>query len=401
MKNRIMLCFLAALALAAPCAASSKLPVKGVKTVSAKALKAKAAGKGASVAGLTSSLDAQGAAQSIRQQYASGRISADSVVSLAKYHKAGGSLQVAEESLGLVADKSPRALMELGALYAFSPQYSKQAKNGLKLLQEAARQGVNEANCYLGLYYFNHRDYKKAKAYFDACHPMDYGIGYTALGSMYTSGAGVQQDLHKAREYFHQAALKGYPRGMALYGFNLRANGGGAIDYPDAFFWLYNASDLGDDTARTALFLPRVGEARGDDEVSRDALQALQWIEAAQSGKKIQNEPIYKEGFLKGLKAQEAAAEKGDDWARYYLGSMNYHGDFLNQNYARAIQYYEPIVLNAALPPAVLAVVHERLAEMYRDGKGTKPDTTKADDHLVQAARLGSQTAYRSVEQSR
>lgn len=330
----------------------------------------------------------------------SGKISADSVVSLSKYYKVL-SPEIAVECLNLVKDKSTRAQTELGAIYAFDPQYKKEVKSGVRLLQEAAGKGDNEANCYLGLYYFNHGDFKKAKSYFDACHPMDYGIGYTALGSMYTSGSGVSQDLGKAREYFRQAALKGYPRGMALYGFNLRASAGGPIDYPDSFFWLYNAGDLGDDAARTALFLPRRGEVRGDDEISQDALTALQFIEMAQSGKKIQNEPIYKDGFLPGLKARETAAEQGDDWSRYYLGSMNYNGDFLNQNLARALYYYEPIAKNGTLPPAALAVVHERLAKMYREGRGTKQDPAKADYHLRQAARLGSASACRMVENMR
>lgn len=291
--------------------------------------------------------------------------------------------------------------MELGVLYAFSPEFSKYAPEGVKLLQDAAKAGNNDANCYLGLYYFTNKDFKKAKAYFDACKPIKYGFGYAALGSMYTSGSGVKEDMVKARENFHQSALKGYPRGMALYGFNLRANSGGSIDYPDSFFWLYIAGDLGDDAARTALFLPRRGENRGDSETARKAATALEFIEVAQSGKKIQNEPIYREGFLKGLKAKEKAAEQGDDWARFYLGSMNYNGDFLNQNYAQVLHYYEPIAINGKLPANVLALVHERLAKIYREGKGTKADRAKAEQHDRIAAKYGSLPSYKITENIR
>lgn len=332
---------------------------------------------------------------SVSKEYASGHISADSVVSIAMYHKTGN-VALAERCLKLVADKSPRAEIELGALYAFTPEFSKHVSEGLKLLQKAAASGQNGANCYLGLYYFNHKDYKQAKAYFDACRPMDYGIGYTALGSMYTSGMGVPEDLPKAREYYHKAALKGYPRGMALYGFNLRASAGGAIDLPDSFFWLYMAGDLGDDAARATLSLPLLGEKRGESEAERDAVTSLYLIQMANAGK-IQNQPIYREGFLRGLSAREKAAEQGDDWSRFYLGSMNYNGDFLNQNYARALYYYEPIVLNGQLPPAVLAVVHERLAKIYAEGKATKADPAKALHHTRQAAHYGSPTAYRTL----
>ncbi len=331
----------------------------------------------------------------VSREYAAGQISADSVVSIALYHK-GGNPELAERCLKLVADKSPRARMELGALYTFTPLFSRHASEGLKLLKQAASSGQNAANCYLGLYYFNHKDYKQAKAYFDACHPMDYGIGYTALGSMYTAGTGVAQDLHKAREYYHQAALKGYPRGMALYGFNLRASGGGAVDLPDSFFWLYMAGDLGDDAARATLSLPLLGERQGDSEMERDAVTSLTLIQMANAGK-IQNQPIYREGFLRGLSAREKAAEQGDDWSRFYLGSMNYNGDFLNQNYARALYYYEPIALDGTLPPAVLAVVHERLADIYAAGRSVKADPAKAMHHTRQAALYGSPTAYRTL----
>lgn len=335
--------------------------------------------------------------EAISQQYASGKISADSVVNLALYHKAW-SPALAERCLNLVANKNPRAAMELGVIYAFSPEYAKQSADGVKLLQDAANAGSNEANCYLGFYYFNHGDYTKAKTYFDACHPMEYGFGYAALGSMYTTGNGVKEDLAKARENYHQSALKGYPRGMALYGFNLRASAAGPINYPDCFFWLYVSGDLGDDAARTTLFLPRRGEKRGNSETAQKAQEALTWIEMVNSGKKIQNEPVYKEGFLPGLKDREKAADQGDDWSRFYLGSMNYNGDFLNQNYARAIMYYEPISKNGKLPRTVLAVVNERLANMYREGKGVKADAAKAAHYAKLAAQNGSLTSYKAVE---
>ncbi|MDE6653693.1 MAG: hypothetical protein K2K37_04825 [Muribaculaceae bacterium] len=337
---------------------------------------------------------------SVREQYAQGKISADSVINLALYHKVW-SPATAEKCLKLVADRNPRAEMELGVIYAFSPEYTRQASDGVKLLQEVAKSGgevSRDANCYLGLYYFNHREYDKAKACFDACRPIPYGFGDTALGSMYMEGKGVKEDVAKARECYHQAALKGYARGASLYGFNLRATGGGPVSYPDSFFWLYIAGDLGDDAARTTLYLPRRNENRGDSETAQKANEALTYIEMAQKGKNLKNEPIYKDGFLPSLKAREQAAERGDDWARFYLGSMNYNGDFLNQNYAQAIRYYEPISRDAKLPRTVLALVNERLARMYRDGLGTKADAVKADRYARLAAKYGSLSAYRAVE---
>lgn len=179
----------------------------------------------------------------------------------------------------------------------------------------------------------------------------------------------------------------------------MRASAGGPISYPDSFYWLYIAGDLGDDAARATLGLPLLNEKRGDSEVAKDAATALQFIEAAKSGKKIQQEPLYKEGFLPSLKAREKAAEQGDDWARFYLGSMNYNGDFLNQNYTQVLHYYEPIAKNGKLPKNVLALVHERLAKIYREGKGTKANPSKAAHHARIAAQYGSLPSYLIVEE--
>lgn len=340
-------------------------------------------------------------AKSIIDQFSNGKISADSVVSLALYHKAAAP-EAAEKCLRAVAsDNNLRAATELGVLYAFSPNFSRQANNGVKLLQAAANAGYADANAYLGLYYYNHNDFKKAKAYFDRTPNQNFGFANTALGGMYLQGKGAKTDVPKAREYFHQAALEGYPRGASLYGHNLRASAGGPIDYPEAFFWLYIAGELGDDTARATLGRTLTGESFGEGEAAENGQVALDWISTVNSLQDMKNEPIYKDGFLPGLKEKELAADKGDDWARFYLGSLNYDGDFLNNNYAQAIKYYEPIARNAKLPKTALALVNLRLAKMYKEGKGVKANTATADRYMKTAAKYGSLEAYKTVEHLR
>ncbi|MDE6299730.1 MAG: sel1 repeat family protein [Muribaculaceae bacterium] len=334
----------------------------------------------------------------VEKPYAAGKISSDSVVSLALYHKVW-SPQLAERCLKLASgDRNLKAVRELGVLYLFSPGFASQKEEGLKLLQKAAQGGDREANGYLGYYYFTQKDYDKAKTFLEASRPMTQGIEYAALGSMYVEGKGVAEDGKKARDNYHQAALLGLPRGMSLYASLLGTKNGGPMNYPDSFFWHYLAGELGDNYSRVMLYLPRIAEPQPDSEVGKDAQLALTWIEAVHKGKNMKNEPLYKDGFLKGLKAQEQAAERGDDWARFYLGGMNYNGDFLNQNYAQALRYYEPIAKNGKLPARMLAVVHERLAKMYREGKGTVADPAKAESHTRLAARYGSLSSYKTIE---
>ncbi len=330
--------------------------------------------------------------------YSKETVSTDSLVKLGLYHKAGNPA-LAERYFSTAANQgNPRGTMELGVLYVFNPQFSAKTQEGLKLLEAASKAGYAEANDYLGLYCFQNKDYGRAKAYFDSSNADHQGFAYTALGGMYLEGKGVPESGTKARENYSQAAMKGYPRGMTLYANLLGTKNGGSLSYPDAFFWHYNAGELGENYSRVMLFRPRLPQQPVTGEVAKDAQEALGWIEKVHSGMKFQNLPIYKEGFLKGLKDREKAAEAGDDWSRFYLGSMNYNGDFLNQNYARAIHYYEPISRNGKLPATVLALVNQRLADMYSNGKGTKVDPAKAARYTRLAAQNGSLSAYKALE---
>lgn len=339
--------------------------------------------------------------ESVREQYNSGRISADSVVSLALYHKVW-SPEVAERCLKLVAGPgNVPAMTELGALYTHyttAYRFPGKAAEGVKMLESAAQAGSTDAVDYLGVYYHLNNDFRRAKKYFDANGDKHNPVGLTIIGGMYEDGAGYGKDPVKACDYYRRAALMGDMSGASKYGYSLQRERFGAVNYPDAFVWLYIAGDLGDDAARTNLYLPRVGQQFGDAFHTMLAQKSFELVENGRKGMSITGDPLYREGFLKGLRDREQAAEQGDDWSRYYLGSMNYNGDFLNQNYQQALHYYEPIIKNGKLPRPLMAVVYERVAEMYRDGKGVKADASKADHYARMAARYGSLAAYKTVE---
>lgn len=339
-------------------------------------------------------LKADSIVENISSLYRQGLISADSVVCLAVYHKQL-SPEVAERCLQIVDVYShPRAMMELGVVYAFASEFAGRTKTGLRLLHDAAKAGLPEAYEYLGLYYFKHKVYPKAKASFDAAGQLKYGFSDMALGSMYLDGIGVDRDPDKARHHLSQAALKGCPRGMALYGFNRRTLVGGDVSYHESFYWLYMAGDLGDDEARAALCLPRRKNACPTSEEAAEAQEDSEWEEALHSACDIRADHLYADGFLPSLDKRREQAAQGDDWACFYLGSLNYNGDIIDRDFAEAIRYYEPVAARATLPREVLALVNERLARLYREGKGVESDTTKADRYREVAAACGSLPAY-------
>ena len=334
--------------------------------------------------------------KSIAQLYSQGKISKDSVINLALYHKTY-SPELAELCLRLVVnEKNPRSMTELGSLYTTTPQFSKIASDGIVLLEAAANSGYNEANANLGRCYFNNQKYKKAKKYFDACNPMDQSFCYLALGNMYLVGNGMPKDNAKATENYLKGTQMGNPRSMLLYANQLLDSS--PANYPDAFFWHYIAGDLGENYSRTLLFRPRTEEAPANTPEDREAQFALDLIDLVYSANGIKNEPIYKDGFLAGIEERTKAADAGDDWSRYYIGSMLYNNDFMNRNDALILRFYESIIKNGKLPKQMLGVVYERLANMYRDGKGVKVDKAKADRYYRIAAKYGNLPAYKIVE---
>lgn len=338
--------------------------------------------------------------ESIKSQYSRKQISADSVVSLALYHKQAMP-KAAERALLLAAESgNPRAMMELGNLYTFHRDYKSTKKaDGVALLQKARAAGMKDANAYLGKYYYQSDDKATARKYMEAALPSTLGFVYSTIGEMLDKGqGGYKKDFVKARENYRQAALLGDAIGADKYGHCLGQNRYGGVDYPASFFWLYISGDLGENAARMELFLPRVKKEYDNEAIARLNEAADKMVEDWHKGQSITDQPVYREGFLAGAREEQNKAEHGNPWACYYLGSMFYNGDFLNQNYAYAINFLEPITVHDRLPAPLLANVYQRLADMYSNGKGTKADKAKAEKYLRSAAKYGSQTAYKTVE---
>lgn len=301
--------------------------------------------------------------ESVRQKYAQGSISADKVVDLALYHKVW-SPELAARCLQLVSDGNTRAKTELGLLYThFTTAYLFPGKGaeGEQLLKTAAAAGSNDAYDYLGIYYHLNKKYKEARQCFEANGHPNNGMALCIIGGMYEDGTGYKKSARQACDYYRQSALTGYANGATKYAYSLQRPWFGNVSLPDAFFWFYVAGDMGNDASRSNLWLPLRGERYGDDFSTLLARKSLEVAEKGHQGQSFSQEPLYKEGFLKGIKDREKAAETGDDWSRFYLGSMNYNDDFLNRNYERALYYYEPIAKNGKLPAPLMAVVCERL----------------------------------------
>ena len=341
--------------------------------------------------------------ESVRKAYAQGSLTPDAVVDKALYHKVW-SPQLAAKCLSLVADKSDRAKAELGFLYAYSRtayMFPGKEAEGVSLLQSAASSGSRDASDYLGIYYASKDDYAKALKAFNAAGSDHLPLALTMLGGMYADGHGVKKDRTKALDFYRRAAQSGNASGAQKYGAALQKQWYGKVNMPDAFVWTYIAGDLGSDFARTNLQLPLRGERFGDDKQTAFMLNSFALTNSWNDkyGNNIAATPIYKEGFKQGLAARDEAAEKGDPWSLFYLGSMSYNDEFLNRNYELVRKCYEYLIdHDTSLPAPAMALVYERMADMYRHGHGVTANASKADKYERKAADLGSLAAYKIVE---
>lgn len=341
--------------------------------------------------------------ESVRKAYSQGRLSADGVVDKALYHKVW-SPQLAERCLRLVSDKNPRAMSELGYLYTFYKTaylFPNKETEGVQLLENAAAAGNKNASDYLGIYYNRKKDYNKALKYFNVSAPDNIPYALNVIGEMYEKGNGVKKDRPAAREYFRRSAMLGDADGANNYGSALKRQWYGEVNMPDAFFWTYIAGELGDDFARSNLQLPIRGERFGDDKntafVRNSFILGDAWN--AKYGHKLEKEPIYQEGYKVGVVPRTIAAEAGDPMSLFYLGSMSYNDEFLNRKDEFVTKCYEPVIADGKLPVPFLALVYERMGEIYRNGNGgVKANPTKASEYFRKAANYGSLAAYKIVE---
>ncbi len=340
--------------------------------------------------------------ESVRSAYSQGKLSSEGVVEKALYHKVW-SPELGARCLQLVADKNYNAKAELGHLYTFYKTaylFPGKEAEGVSLLEAAAGNGNKKANDYLGIYYCGKNDYKKALKYFNAAGQNHIPYAITLIGGMYEDGNGVKKDRAKAREYYQRAASLGDADGAQKYGYALQRGWFGKVDMPDAFFWTYIGGDLGSDFARTNLLLPIRGERFGDDVHTAFIRNGMILTDAwnDQYGEKLKAEPIYQQGYKVGLPLRTRAAESGDEWSLFYLGSMSYNDEFLNHSGDFIRKCYEPIIAGGKLPDSALALVYARLGDLYRKGDGVKANAAKASEYTTKAAKLGSLEAYKIVE---
>ena len=199
------------------------------------------------------------------------------------------------------------------------------------LLAMTSMECVADREAYLGIHYYETKDYKSAlREFLPLANGIDGGdaLAQSYLGRMYLNGQGVPKNDSQAVDWFRKAAKQGDPGAMSYLG---QMHYKGLIveqDYSQAADFLRKAAAQGDALAQYYLGLMYYNEKGG---VPRDYSQAA---------------GLYRK-----------AAEQGLPDAQFYLGVMYEHGEGVKKNLVLAHMLYNLAAVNG-----------EKTAKDNRDG---------------------------------
>ena len=127
----------------------------------------------------------------------------------------------------------------------------------VKYFSQAAEQGHAEAQCSLGLCYYNGygvpQDYNKAVEWFRKAAEQGNAMAQSNLGVCYSKGYGVLEDDSKAVELFRKAAEQGNAYAQSNLGVCYCYGDGITKDYTKAVEWFSKAAEQGDADAQCYL----------------------------------------------------------------------------------------------------------------------------------------------------
>jgi TPR repeat protein len=286
----------------------------------------------------------------------------------------------------LAAQGSDEARTWLGLMYARGHGVPQDDQKAVRWYRDAAEQGYPWGQTNLGYMYASGRgvarDDEEAVRLYRSAAEKDFPMAQDNLGVMYRDGRGVKRDPLLAAYWFRRAAENGYAEGQNNLG-SLYATGRGVVrNDGEAVMWFRKAAEQGSAIAQTNLGV-MFRDGRG---VARDPALAAQWL-----GK---------------------AAAQGDTRAQELLGAVDRQARDVAQRKAAILATIEKHETAQILSPAADAArsalareviaatgLREKLATTQENIKRTMDDYEAGPDdspQLVDAARTTAQIAFRA-----
>ncbi|OAQ25699.1 HCP-like protein [Linnemannia elongata AG-77] len=245
------------------------------------------------------------------------------------------------------------------------------------------------------------QDYQTAMDWYRKAADQGDSVGLRKVGVLHEHGQGVTQSYTTALEWYLRAAECGHPAAQLNIGILYRHGYGVPQDYDEAMAWFVKAADQGYAAAQNNIgLLYRHGQG-----VPQDYSQALAWFHKATDqgyapaevnvgisyrlGEGVpQNDSLAMAWLLKG-------AEKGDKRGQYYVGMQYLYGEGTIRDVGQALEW----LLRAAKQGHIEAQYN--VGNMYRLGQGEGQDLFVAMGWYEKAAAQGHVEAKRYFDRLR
>ena len=186
--------------------------------------------------------------------------------------------------------------------------------DGLVQIFRRAAQGDADAQCHIGICYFNgegvEQDLQKAVEWFHKAAEQGHADAQNRLGVCYDRGEGVEQNSEIANQWFLRAAKQGYAKAQFNIGWHYYTGDGDPEDSKQAVYWFSKAAEQGHAEAQIYLGLAYLS----GNGVPQDSKQAIDW-------------------FFKSANQNYALAQ-------YFIGACYMGGEGIEENPVEAAFWY-------------------------------------------------------------
>ena len=274
-------------------------------------------------------------------------------------------------------------------------EYSKQNyRQGVKLLTEAAEQGLPEAKLMLGVMHLAGRvgNKKTVKRIEKSTKQKYVTISYRKfckkLGKAYKN-----KEFGLLNSLVHDGINQN--NACAQYYLGLMHHKGNGIDknYDEAVKWYEKSKEQGFSRAWHALS-DMYGKGDG---VPYDFQKSISLASGALSGQNPPNIPVKVTVYESNKPSKETLeryaglAIKGNAIAQYNLGEMYYHGEGVHQDYKQAVKWFTKAAKQGH------AKAQYNLGVIYRQGDGVQKDYKQAVKWYIKSAEQGHAKAQHNL----
>jgi TPR repeat protein len=303
-------------------------------------------------------------------------------------------VKLANKVIDLLSDRLelPRSITNTGFVVAAASADTASAD-----MEKLALEGNSAAMTAMGLMYSSgkgkEQNYERARMWYEQAAAGGNAVAMRSFGIFYHNGLGVQTNNNKAREWLEKAAARGDTDAMSGLGFILANGEGVPIDYSKAKEWYEKAAANGNTIALGSLgVLYDYGQG-----VPQDHGKARELYEKAMAGGNTS--AMYNLGVLydygqgvpqdygKARELYEKAAAGGDTDAMFNLGLLYDNGHGVPQEYGKAREWYEKAADGGN------SKAMNNLGLLYDHGQGGPQEYGKAREWYEKAATGGDASA--------